>query len=92
VCIINNRREVMRTLTVNEVQVVSGGWVPQAVGAVIGGVMTYAERADDGDMTCADWAAVGAGAAAGAAGGSMYKGAVKALSRAFRGKGGSGKG
>lgn len=75
----------MKTLTVNEVQVVSGGWVPQAVGAVIGGIMTYAERADDGDMSEADWAAVCAGAAAGAAGGSMYKGAVKALRRAFGG-------
>ena len=77
----------MRTLTVSEVQVVSGGWVPQVVGGIIGGIMTYAERADDGDMTEADWAAVCAGVAAGAAGGSIYKGAVKAVRRAVGGKG-----
>ena len=62
----------MRTLTLNEVDAVSGGWwwIP---GAVIGGVLTYAERSDDGDMTTADWLAVGAGAALGATGGGAIK-------------------
>jgi lactobin A/cerein 7B family class IIb bacteriocin len=85
----------MRTLTMTEIQIVSGGWVPQVVGGIIGGIMTYAERADDGDMTEADWAAVAAGVAAGAAGGSVYKGAAKwargVISRGS-GKSGSGKG
>ena len=74
----------MRTLTINEMNVVSGGWWPVA-GAVLGGVLTYAERADDGDMTTADWVAVGAGAVLGATGGGaiakLYKEAMKKLTK-----------
>ena len=51
----------MRTLTADEMDVLSGGLWWHVAGAVIEGTMTYAERADDGDMTAADWLAVGCG-------------------------------
>lgn len=50
--------EPLVVLTDDQIDQVAGGPIWWVVGGVAGGLMEYADRSDDGDMTRADWGAV----------------------------------